>query len=149
MKSDLKRDDDALQELRKGLAVLKGKKQELEDSVDELSKEISKCPVCERELDEELRHRLLKDKIERSSEVSAGIEKASKSIAELTGKIEGITKERNAVLLAGKKLDDYKGIDGLVKKAQGTLRGREEGYRRHSRRILKKRRRSSKRSGRG
>ena len=113
----IKKDDDALQELRKDLAVLKGRKQELEDSVDELSKDISKCPVCERELDDDLRHKLLKDKVARSAEVLSALERSSKSIAELAERIENATKERNALLLSSKKLEDYKDIEELAKKA--------------------------------
>lgn len=113
----LKKDDDTLQELRKDLAALKGSRQELEKSVDELSKEVSKCPVCERELDDELRHRLLKGKVALSAEISSSIDRSSKAVAELAARIEVATKERNALLLSSKKLEDYKGIEELVKRA--------------------------------
>ena len=119
----IKKDDDALQELRKNLAILKGRKQELEESVDELSKDISKCPVCERELDDDLRHKLLKDKVARSADVLSAMGLSSKSIAGLTERIESATKERNALLLSSKKLEDYKGIEELAKKAGERAEG--------------------------
>jgi exonuclease SbcC len=115
---ELKDSDTEMQELMKDLASLRGKRQELSELVKELGKHTSKCPICERVMDDEMRRRLLDEKNALSKGVEEGIEKTSKKSEDMRGRIERVTKEHNAVLLANKRLEDYKDVDKLAEKAR-------------------------------
>jgi len=111
--------DDASKELKEtlgSLAAAKSRKAEEEKWLAELSKHIGTCPICRRELDEELKKKLL---VERKEE----IDKLGRSIAELERRrevleeeVEEKTKERTNVQSILDRLKDYEGIEDELKK---------------------------------
>lgn len=126
LEKNLKENDKALQELMKNLAALRGKREELIEWVNELSKHISKCPICERALDEELRNRLLNEKTALAKRTDKEIEKASKETEEMSNMLARIANEHNTVLLASKKLEDYKSIEELRDRARENAESEKE-----------------------
>ena len=121
MDKELNECNNNLQELMKELAAQKGKKQELAEWVGELSKHISKCPICERVMDDELREKLLNDKTSLSKSADNAIEKASKEKEEMSTRLEKLAKEHETVLLASKRLEDYSGIDKIIAKIREKI----------------------------
>ena len=115
---ELKGKGQSLQELMKNLAALQGKRKELTDWVQELGKHISKCPICERELSDEMKSRLLNEKGALAKGIDIEIAMSAKQVDELSEKIEQMTKEHNALLLSNRRLEDYKDIDALAGKAK-------------------------------
>jgi exonuclease SbcC len=71
------------------IATLNAQKKETEGWIAELEKHITKCPVCERELTEEMKSRLLEGKRELSKKLGSMAEDYAKSLKELNKEIEG------------------------------------------------------------
>jgi len=70
------------------IATLNAQKKEIEGWIAELEKHITKCPVCERELTEEMKSRLLEGKRELSKKLGSMAEDYTKSLKELNKEIE-------------------------------------------------------------
>ena len=70
------------------IATLNAQKKETEGWIAELEKHITKCPVCERELTEEMKSRLLEGKRELSKKLGSMAEDYTKSLKELNKEIE-------------------------------------------------------------
>ncbi len=111
----------ALQEAQKSMAASQSSKKENEKWVSALKKHISKCPVCERDLTQEMIDKLLKSK-------DAEIREAEKSIAELESKstriaadIEKARKEINEASLVSSKIDSFGEADSRLKVASDAL----------------------------
>ncbi len=104
----------ALQGMVKTLSSIRGRKDDLKKQTAELSKHISKCPICERELDEQTKGLLLSQKEKSISEAEASMADVQKKIETLEREIAESAKELDAVRLAASKLEDYKNLDEAI-----------------------------------
>jgi exonuclease SbcC len=113
--------EEELEKLEKDLASSKAKKEELEKYIEDLSKHISVCPVCERELTDELRLRLLESKKEMLSKAEEAIKNASKLVEESRAQLKQLREEINNLLVADEKLKGYAEIDEKLSNAKKEL----------------------------
>ncbi len=100
-----------LQRFIEELASAGSRKEELTEWVRELSKHLSKCPVCERELDDELRSKLLKDKESLVRSLGDEIVEKSKVAEQKRRFIAELEKQTAALQLSLGKLKDYDGVE--------------------------------------
>ncbi|MGC8699928.1 MAG: AAA family ATPase [Candidatus Micrarchaeia archaeon] len=115
-----------VEKFEKELAAARAKKEEVEKYIEDLSKHISKCPVCERELSEELRLKLLEDKKKIVKEAEDKIDEYSKKIPKYKEVLKNINAELNSFLLADEKLKGFAGLDEKLAKAKEELKSANE-----------------------
>jgi len=135
MKADHEARNNALQSLVKTLSSLHGRRDDLKKQAAELSEHISKCPVCERDMDDNTRKLLLAQKEKAAAEAGASIADAQKRIERLESEIAESTKELDAVRLASSKLDDYKGLDEILAKSLQLAKEQKEEHGRLSKSV--------------
>ncbi len=112
---------EAAKKLENEIASLRARKKEVDNWIAELEKHITQCPVCERELSEEMKNRLLEGKREQSKSLEDSAAEAAKSLAKLNKKIE---EDRDALYkLKGdlSKMESFAGIDGRLSIVKGSL----------------------------
>ncbi|MCL5100130.1 MAG: hypothetical protein M1158_03385 [Candidatus Marsarchaeota archaeon] len=115
-----------LQRLIEESASAGSRRKELAEWIKELSKHLSKCPVCERELDDGLRAKLLADK--KGLEKSLGDEMAEKSkVAEQKRKLVAELERQTAALqLALGRLKDYEGAEKALEEHTAVAKREKE-----------------------
>jgi exonuclease SbcC len=96
-----------LDEATKSMSVSEGKREESLKAVAELEKQISKCPICEREMDEPLRQTLAVQKREALSKAERELASLKPVIAELNEKIKGLRERYDTASSNSKRLDEY------------------------------------------
>ena len=120
---DLEKEEKLLKEclehihsLERKLAACESEKEESRKWAEELQKHLSKCPVCERELDDQMRKRLIegKNSILENSEKSIRI--LEKEIKERKLSIDKKAEDLDRIRLANSRLKDYVGLDAQLKK---------------------------------
>ncbi len=127
--------NDTLQGVVKTLSSHRGRADELRKQAAELSEHISKCPVCEREMDEGTRKMLLERKETAISEATASMEDAQKQVKRLERELAESAKELDAVKLASSKLDDYRGLDEILAKSLQLAKAQKEEHERLSKSV--------------
>ena len=95
-------------------AGAKSKKKETEEWIAELKKHIGRCPICERELDEDARKRLLDGKYEIVKGIGEELEAVRRDIESGSKQLKEAEEELGAVRLAEGKLKDYVGLDEAI-----------------------------------
>lgn len=95
-------------------AAKRGKTQELNDSLKELGKHISKCPVCERELAPELKARLISEKGAALESLEKEIKGIVKSSEDKYRHIKELNELQGKLAIAESKLSEYKNVDKLI-----------------------------------
>jgi len=118
--------EEQIEKLEKELASAKSRKEEMGKYIEDLSKHISKCPVCERELSEELRIKLLESKKKILSESEDEIKRISALIENERAEFKKLSEEFNAMLVANEKLKGYAGIDESFAKSKDELELRKK-----------------------
>jgi len=121
--------EEQIERLEKELASAKSRKEEMGKYIEDLSKHISKCPVCERELSEELRIKLLESKKKILSESEDEIKRISALIENERTAFRKLSEEFNAMLVANEKLKGYAGIDEAFAKNKDELELRKKSER--------------------
>lgn len=111
--------DAALQNAYKEISSLKGRQAEVKEWANELGKHISKCPVCERELDESTKRTLLDQKNGSIREMELKIAQLQKSTESLAAELGTARKELDRVKLASSRIADYKEIEALISRDSG------------------------------
>jgi len=109
-----------MQESLKVLLAAKGNRQELAKWAKELGEHISKCPVCERELSEQMRSSLLSQKSGAIKEADALIQKQEEGVKTLEEELASHKKELDSVKIATSKMSEYEGIDALIINAEAS-----------------------------
>ncbi len=128
-KKELDKAQAELQELIREIGLKKGKTAELDNQLRELEKHISKCPICERELDEDTKKRLVEGKKSITEALGKEIKKSEQHATERTGAIKRLMDAHNTLVLTNKKLSEFKGLDELLeqgKKACSELKKQAE-----------------------
>jgi exonuclease SbcC len=115
-----------LDELIKKHAELKAKRGEAEEWIGELRKHVSKCPVCERDMDEKMRISLLTAREQMSEKLKNEYEVASKSVREKESEVKKLRELEAKVSLSFAKLEDYKNIDKELSEGVAELERRSE-----------------------
>ncbi len=77
----------------------------------ELKKHLSKCPICERELQADIREKILSEKESATKRLDSEIERQRHEIGKLEKVIESGTKELESVNRLEEKLKDYADLD--------------------------------------
>ncbi len=132
---ELKKLSEHLHELEKQLAAFESEKQESTKWIEELRKHLSKCPVCERELDEDMRKRLIEGKNSLVSNAEARIKDASKDISEKRGEIDKKMKELDKLRLSHDRLKDYVGLEQKLKDSVKSVAAAKESYEKERDRV--------------
>ena len=118
--------EEEIRRLEKELASAKSRKEEMSKYIEDLSQHISRCPVCERELSEELRIRLLESKKKILSESENEIKRISALIESEQAEFKKLSEEFNAMLVANEKLKSYAGINEAFAKSKDELELRKK-----------------------
>ncbi len=105
----------ALAEAIKAEAEARSRLSDIDLSVKELKKHLAKCPVCEREMDDALRSRLMAMKDSELIKLKGSVDQSAKSISENRLAIKKLEEEVAALELASSRLKDYSSLDGAVK----------------------------------
>ncbi len=96
------------------IAADEGGVKELSKWVAELSKDISKCPVCDRELDTDLRLKLLKEKNDSITEYRSKIALYKKELNELKDKFDTFNNDKRKLDILKGKLEDVEKIKQIL-----------------------------------
>ncbi|MEM0159590.1 MAG: AAA family ATPase [Candidatus Micrarchaeaceae archaeon] len=110
------------QDLEEKIAYHKMQKSDAEKWASELEKHISKCPLCERDLTDDARIRLLRGKeqlIKLSNEMLAKLSSDLKTAKE---KVAALNEEMGRLKLSALRLNDYKGIDEELSSMEESLK---------------------------
>ncbi|MGC8662434.1 MAG: AAA family ATPase [Candidatus Micrarchaeia archaeon] len=111
-----------IENYEKVLAAAMAKKEEIEKYIGDLSQHISKCPVCERELDNTLRLRLLEEKKNAIESAEREISNLSKNVTDARKLAKSLSNELNALMLADERLKKYSGLEEKLAKATEELK---------------------------
>ncbi|MDE1870993.1 MAG: hypothetical protein KGI06_02010 [Candidatus Micrarchaeota archaeon] len=134
MESALREEESHLQESNREISSLAGRKDDIRKWAKELAEHISKCPVCERELDEKTRKALLDQKNAALKDIDSAMKKLEAAAKDATASISESRKELERTRLELAKLADYQGIEALISEnSSKAKKGREE----HSRMVEK------------
>jgi len=118
----------ALHNFEKQLATYQSQKEETRKSIGELEKHLSKCPICERELDEGMRAKLTEAKKSALTAADSGIKSTELEIKSQKSEIDKLTKSVDALRLSDSKLKEYTGLDIQLRDAQQKLTVAKESY---------------------
>ncbi|MDE1851001.1 MAG: AAA family ATPase, partial [Candidatus Micrarchaeota archaeon] len=107
-----------LHNLEKQLATYQSQREETRKSIGELEKHLSKCPICERELNEEMRAKLTEAKKNALATADSGIKSTEAAIKVQKSETEKITQSIDLLRLANAKLKEYMGLDIQLREAE-------------------------------
>ncbi len=116
-----------MEELAKENAVMERKLKETMEWVRELKKHISVCPVCEREIDAQLKEALLKGKDALVSETAARIEQISSDIKKLRVERSKKSDAYAGAISLRKRLSSYGDVERQVETLKAKLPELEAG----------------------
>lgn len=115
-----KRFDDSklkYEELEKELALVKVTKKENEKWITELEKHISKCPVCERNLDSDTKEGILGDKRKHVLELSNKENEIEVERRQLKSILNGVEEKLSQIKIAEEKLLEYGDVEKRLEEA--------------------------------
>ena len=115
-----------IQNSSKEISALKGRKDDVKKWIGELEEHISKCPVCEKELDDTTRKMLLDQKNSLIKELDANISTLETTTAKKEKEFDKLLKELEIVKLATAKLSDYNEVDDIIKKNSSAIKEHKE-----------------------
>lgn len=113
-KERIEEENRALKALTEEAAAKQSRAEELGEWLKELNKHISKCPVCERELDDDLKKRLVSDKGAMAESLKKEVKEAQKGSEEKHAHIKKLTELHDKLAAAEGKLQEYGGVDKLL-----------------------------------
>lgn len=116
MEKKIREDDAGLQEMISELASLKAKRTEIREWSEELAKHVSKCPLCERELSDEMKKTLLDQKNASLKEADSSIARMEKRLSEIEKGLTDLRKGYEKMKIAGEKLNDYANLDSTIER---------------------------------
>ncbi|MDE1869933.1 MAG: AAA family ATPase [Candidatus Micrarchaeota archaeon] len=119
---------ESLHEIEKRLAGYQSQKEETKKWVAELERHISTCPVCDRELDPEMKAKLLEAKKGVFAAAESGILSSEKEIIEKKRSLDLLKSELDKLRLSHSRLKDYIGLDKQLLDAEQKLKGSREEY---------------------
>jgi exonuclease SbcC len=135
MEKEREEKNSLLQGFVKELSSSNGKRDETRKQVIELEKHISKCPICERELTEDVKRAILEQKEKAIKDAELASADMQKRIEKGERELDELRKEVEKVKLATSKLTDYSGIDEILNKNALLLKENKEKYQKISESI--------------
>jgi exonuclease SbcC len=121
LERELKQNEDSLKEMNDGLARNNAQKKELTAWLTELKKHVGRCPVCESELDEEKRKKLLGDKSALIDGIDRENARLTKQITEMEALVKRLGSDRTMLAIYMSKLKDYENLDATIKRENEAL----------------------------
>ncbi|MGA3020350.1 MAG: SMC family ATPase [Candidatus Micrarchaeales archaeon] len=122
VEESVKRSSDGLKELSKDCEADLASMKESQRWLDELRKHWSKCPVCERELSEEMRNRILEERKGEVERLGGQIEKQKEKIEKFEKELEKSKSELEKINRIEEKLKELEGTEKKVKDIEGKLK---------------------------
>ncbi len=124
--ASMEKEREELQRLVGEIASGKSRHAEVSEWLKELGKHLGRCPVCERELDDELRKKLLSGKEALARELETGVRSGLKAAKEKEGLIADLEKQVSTLQLSLKRLKDYENVSRELGEAKGRLEGEKK-----------------------
>ncbi len=128
LEKDVKEKEDAFQGSVKELSSLKGRCEDIKKWAKELAEHISKCPVCERELDERTRKLLLEQRNDALKEIESKTAKLEETIKKEEKLIAEARKDLEKTKLAANKISDYKDVEEIIEKNSAKAKELKEKH---------------------
>lgn len=120
-KAKLDAESNSLQALLKESASMSGRLEELNRALKDLRGHISRCPVCDRELDERTKAGLLAAKSKEAEGTRAAIKEMEDRAAERSAKLRQLNEVYNGMIVAHKRLAGYDGIEASLERDSKML----------------------------
>ncbi|MDE1849286.1 MAG: AAA family ATPase [Candidatus Micrarchaeota archaeon] len=109
--------EEAVKESASSMAM----KEEKERALAELKKHISKCPVCERDLDEGLKQKLTQKNMKEIASMRKRIDELKSMDGSKRKERDSISEQLKKMEISSDKLKDYEGIEGRLKEIEGSI----------------------------
>ena len=109
-KKQIDEENKMLEELQEINASYASQKKEIGEWLKELEKPMTKCPVCERDMDEAMRERLLEGKRRALESLDKAIERSTRDIEEKKKRIRALNDEANELKMNEEKLNSTKDL---------------------------------------
>ncbi len=122
LKEESGRIDASLGELVNKNAALRASRAELSSWISELGKEITKCPVCERDMAAEFKNTLLNEKNTALKDLESSLAKNDKELADMKRRSKDAIDSYNAAKRDYDKIEGYKDVEANI----GALAKQEE-----------------------
>ncbi len=128
--SELAKLQEELEGRAKEAAVSESRMTEAQKALGALEKHLGKCPICERELGDELRERLVLEKKELMLKTEEGLKNAKAQTAALREGVKGAKERHERALADSKRMEEYKaladGIPGTKERASAEKKLHDE-----------------------
>ncbi len=108
--------DSELRKLMNDSAALKAKRAELASWIGELEKHITACPICNRELGEELKGRLLSEKSTELANVERTLAQCGGALSEAARKAKDATAEHSAAKAASERITQLGDVESALER---------------------------------
>jgi exonuclease SbcC len=122
----VKSSSDLLKELNKECEANAATMKENQRWLDELKKHWSKCPVCDRELSEEMRNRILEERKKEVEKLGEQIERQKEKIEKLEKELEKSKTELEKITRIEEKLKELEGAEKKLKETENRLKTTKE-----------------------
>ncbi|MDE1823384.1 MAG: hypothetical protein KGH50_03595, partial [Candidatus Micrarchaeota archaeon] len=109
--------EEAVKESASSMAM----KEEKERALAELKKHISKCPVCERDLDEGLKQKLTQKNMKEIASMRKRIDELKSMDGSKRKERDSISEQLKKMEISSDKLKDYEGIEGRLKEIEDSI----------------------------
>ncbi len=94
--------------------------------IKELDKHLQKCPVCDRELDEQMRKKLLGDKTSSVKKLEQMTKEISSKISKSNDELNELTKSINRLSLVDDKIKAYGDVESTLEKLEKSVKKTRE-----------------------
>jgi len=113
--NQIKHYGEQIQKFSEDIAAWRSKLREAEELIDILGRETSVCPVCGRDLNDELKSHIHKKKDVEITNLQKEIVEQAKQLEKIKKEAELLTERQKDLALAQKRLEDYKDIEKVGK----------------------------------
>lgn len=117
-----------IEQLSSGAAQSSAAVLDTENQIKELEKHISRCPVCERELDEGMKKKLLDEKRKAISESKKKAAEYSSRLEKKKAEAKELTAQLNDLTVVEERLKGYSGIDGKLDSYKKSITEAKKEY---------------------
>ncbi|MDE1847099.1 MAG: AAA family ATPase [Candidatus Micrarchaeota archaeon] len=118
----------SMHDAEKRLATNQAQREETAKWIKELDRHLSKCPVCERELDEQMKGRLMEAKKSALSGAELAIKEAESEARAKRSEVEKLIKIIDKLRLGNARLKEYVGLDEQLRESEAKISTTKESY---------------------
>ncbi|MCL4383355.1 MAG: SMC family ATPase [Candidatus Marsarchaeota archaeon] len=108
IKKEIENTKNLIEKLNRDYAYSEASKKEIKESIKNLDLNREKCPVCDRELDEEMRHNLIIKKSEQLIEIDKNIKETNKKIIDSNRQLNEHKEKADQLMLLKKQINKLK-----------------------------------------